>query len=131
MRDLTEEIAAQMEIGAEFSDGFVSFKSGDIYRIHDFDPNPGSSAMVESGLLRMIPVITSQELYIWMVEFTKEVHSDSVREKLESALKGVSAVWKFNNVLYHSPEWAERWDYFKRAKLLQSAQEWMESLTAR
>ena len=127
MSTLVETVASQMEIGAEFSDGYVGLGTGMVCRLHEFDESSDLRRLAESGRLRMIPAITSQDLYLWMVDFSRTVQDPAVRREIEAALAGISAVWKFRNALYHRPDLSDRWENFKRKKLLDLAVTWLSS----
>ena len=124
---LPQIVAGQMEIGAEFSDGYVSLGTGAVCRLHEFDENSPERHLAQAGLLRMIPTITSQDPFLWMLDFTGEVEDALWRKELETSLGGISAVWKFRNVLYHNPALSGRWEGFKRERLLALAQDWLDS----
>ena len=126
--NLLQAIASQMEIGAEFSDAYIGFNSGLICRIHEFDEASEYRRLAESGHLSLIPPITSQDLYLWMVEFAETVMEPAHRRRLDASLKGISAVWKFRNVLYHNPALSDLWEKFKNQKLLGLAQDWIDSV---
>ncbi len=128
---LIETIANQMEIGAEFSDGFVNLKSGMVCRIHEFDDSSEYQRLVKAGALQMIPTITSQDLYLWMVDFTCTMEDGALKRQMETALEGISSVWKFRNILYHNDAVSKRWRGFKREKLLSSAQDWVDYISRR
>src|SRR5437588_550688 len=101
MPQLAQAIASQMEIGAEFSDAYIHFGSDMICRIHEFDEASEYRRLAESGKLRLIPPITSQDLYLWMEEFAASLPESAQKERLLHSLRGISAVWKFRNILYH------------------------------
>ena len=120
-------IASQMEIGAEFSDAYLSSKTGFMCRIHEFDEGSDLRRQAEAGHLSLVPPITSQDLYLWMVEFAGGVADAQKRGKLEHSLTGISAVWKFRNALYHDGPISRDWERFKSGKLLAQAKDWLES----
>ena len=117
-----------MAIAAEFSDGFLNLKSGDICRMHEFEPGSEYLPLIQSGQLQLIPTITSQDLYLWMKEFASTVPNPILRQDLNIALEKIGAVWKFRNILYHEPELERKWEFFQKKKLLAIATEWIESL---
>ena len=119
-----------MEIAAEFTDGFLCPKNGTIHRVHEFELESESCKLIQAGRLQLIPTITSQDLYLLMVDFASTVENPKLQEKLENALKGISAVWKFRNALYHQTELSKQWEEFKKEKLLKQAKDWLETLGA-
>ena len=118
-----------MEIGAEFSDAFLGSGTELILRIQEHDDDAENQRLIQAGRLRMIPPITSQDLYLWMVEFSATVPDRALCVRLEEALDGLGAVWRFRNVLYHVPEWFDRWEDFKNARLLAAAADWLDSVS--
>lgn len=122
---LERDIADQMVIAAEFSDAYVDPSSGLICRIHESDQNSEYQTLVYSGELQLVPTITSQDMYLWMVEFASSVQDRAIRGRLETALRGIGAVWRFGNVLYHQPELSKHWEKYKNKKLLTIAREWL------
>lgn len=127
-RSILETVAAQMEIGAELSFGYLNFSTGTVRRVTEFDADSEYRRLMDSGFRYMIPNITSQDLYLWMVEFAEGVEDPSLRQELRTSLQGVSAVWKFRNVLYHREEASRDWERFKHGKLLAEAGSWIEYL---
>ncbi len=125
---LVETIAGQMEIAAEFSHGYFCAANNSIFRYHELASDPECENLIQLGLLQFIPSITSQDLYLWMIEFSVTIHDPFLRKQLETSLKGISATWKFKNVLYHNCELQEQWDRFKINKLQNLALDWLESL---
>ena len=127
-RSLVEQIASHMEVGAELSFAYLSQKSGSIVRVHEFDHDSVYDWLSRSGHLDLIPNLPSQDLYLWMVDFTEREDAGPLKAKLEKALTGVSAVWKFRNVLYHEDDACLRWEKFKRRKLVETAKTWFEAV---
>ena len=127
-RSLVEQIASHMEVGAELSFAYLSQKSGSIVRVHEFDHDSVYEWLSHSGHLDMIPNLPSQDLYLWMVDFTEKEEDGPLKKKLLNSLTGVSAVWKFRNVLYHEDAAFLRWEKFKRRKLLETAQAWFQAV---
>ncbi len=123
---LVDLVAQQMEISAEFSDGFLS-PAGVLFRLHEFNLDPATEILIRAGELKMIPAITSQDLYLWMIEFLAFVKNPLWREELQNALNGISAVWKFRNVLYKNDALSQEWEKFKFAHLCALAQDWLNS----
>lgn len=121
------EIAEQMAIAAEFSDGFLHVKSGTIYRLHEFEPHSEFLPLIQAGELHLIPTITSQDLYLWMEEFITTVSDAELQNELNNALGKIGGVWKFRNILYHAPEMERRWELFQKKKLLSQSLEWLGS----
>ena len=106
LSSLVEQVASHMEVGAELF--FYEW-------------------LARSGHAQMIPTLPSQDLFLWMVDFTENEAVGPLKEKLTRALSGVSAVWKFRNVLYHEDAANARWERFKRQKLLNEATRWLET----
>lgn len=124
-----QEIAEQMAIAAEFSDGFLHFQSGNIFRLHEFEPHSELLPLIQQGELHLIPTITSQDLYLWMKEFAETVSDPLLQAELNVALEKIGGVWKFRNILYHAPEIEQKWELFQKQKLLTHALEWLSSIT--
>ncbi len=122
---MLELVANQMEISAEFSDGFLCRNTGTVVRVHDLAPDPVCDHLIRSGRMELIPTITSQDLYLMMGEFTSSLKNSEVKNQLKSSLKGISAVWKFRNVLYHQPDLSEQWERFKNNRLRSLAEDWL------
>ena len=127
---MIEIIASQMEVGAELSHAYISLATGDTCRVHEFDHDSVYRQLSGPGRMEMIPNLPSQDLYLWMAEFTQGLPNDAVRNRLVQALSEVSAVWKFRNILYHDDALSRKWEKFKRQKLLETAISWMEALKA-
>ncbi len=123
---LVEEIASQMEVGAEMTYAYMTLPSGEIQRVHEFDADSAHRKLADQGA-EIIPNLPSQDLYLWMVEFAAGT-PESVRPKLQEALSGVAAVWKFRNIMYHNDALSLEWDEFKRRKLLETAQDWFRQI---
>ena len=116
-----------MEVGAELSFAYLSRSDEHIVRVHEFDHDSVYEWLSRSGHVEMIPSLPSQDLYLWMVGFTEREVRGELQKKLFNALSGVSAVWKFRNILYHEDETARRWENFKRQKLVEAARAWFEA----
>jgi hypothetical protein len=127
-QSLVEQIASHMEVGAELSFAYLSPSAGSLVRVHEFDHDAVYEWLSRSGHLEMVPTLPSQDLYLWMVDFAKNEIQGGLQHKLLNALSGVSAVWKFRNVLYHEDEAALQWEKFKRQKLMETARVWFESV---
>jgi len=125
---LVEQVASHMEVGAELSFAYLSPSAGSIVRVHEFDHDSVYEWLSRSGHLEMIPNLPSQDLYLWMVDFTENETRGTLQKKLLRSLTGVSAVWKFRNVLYHEDDAALRWERFKRKKLVETARAWFEAV---
>ena len=59
---MVEVIAAQMEVGAELSHAYLSFSTGRVRRVHEFDHDSVYRNLSESGFKEMIPNLPSQDL---------------------------------------------------------------------
>ncbi len=127
-KSVIENVASHMEVGAELSFAYLSLEAGSIVRVHEFDHDSIYEWLARSGHVKMIPTLPSQDLFLWMVEFAENEPAGHLRKKLLAALSGVSAVWKFRNVLYHEDDANARWEKFKRAKLVEAAASWMEAV---
>ena len=128
MNSIVEQVASHMEVGAELSFAYLSPSAGSIVRVHEFDHDSVYEWLSRSGHLEMIPNLPSQDLYLWMVDFTEREVGGDLQKKLFNALSGVSAVWKFRNVLYHEDDAAGKWEKFKRKKLVETARAWFETV---
>jgi len=116
-----------MEVGAELSFAYLSREAGSIVRVNEFDPDSIYEWLARTGHVQMIPTLPSQDIYLWMVEFAENEPAGRLREMLLTSLSGVSAVWKFRNVLYHEDAANARWEKLKRAKLVEAALNWMDA----
>ncbi len=123
---LEQEVAEQLDLGAELSDAFLNPETGEIVRIHEWSAkDEWNRPKAES--LRLIPTVPSQETYLWMVEFTDTVKDLVLADRLKVSLKEIGAYWKFKNILYHAPAEELQWNNFNRGKLIAAAQEWLRS----
>jgi hypothetical protein len=96
--------------------------------VHEFEPHCEYHEWIQKGIVKMVPTITSQDLYLWMEEFTPWVEDPQIQRDLKQALQQISAVWKFRNVLYQHSAIANQWHQFKKTKLLALAHDWLDSL---
>lgn len=127
LKSQEKEIANQMNLGAEFSNAYFNPETGEICRIHEF--SEGDFPVAQHFI--MLPTVTSQDTYLWMVDFTDSVQDPYLRKQLKTALQGIGSFWKFRNVLYHQPEEMQRWQKFNQEKLLAFAREWLQDIEKR
>ena len=130
-QSLEKAIAEQMNLGVEFSNAFLHPQSGQIYRVHDFNLENSDEDVLLIQKCVMLPSVSSQDTYLWMIDFAATVHSAAVRQKLDLALKQIGAIWKFRNVLYHHPQEAQAWENFNKNNLRQLAREWLLEIVSK
>ena len=127
MNNNIDQLSEHLDVGTELSDGFLDPETGEIFRITEFNRDEDDLARIGMRQLILLPNISSQDTYLWMVDFAEDVQDAVLREKMRVALKGVGAVWKFRNILYHHPTESQAWDAFRKRKLVEIAKEWLAS----
>ncbi len=123
-----DELVMQMEISAEFTCAFLNIQNNKICRMNELVPDAELSRLIRSGSLHLVPSLSSQDWYLWMVDFAGTVTDPFLRAELDAALNGISAIWRFRNILYRETELSLQWETFKNSRLRGLATEWLDSL---
>jgi len=75
-----------------------------------------------------IPKIESRESYKIMQEFAETIKNESMRKKVEEALKAEKPFSKFNEIVLKHPQERKRWLEFRKEKIIEIAKKWLDKI---
>ena len=75
-----------------------------------------------------IPEKPTYESYNMMVDFAEGVEDELLREKLNIALDGKGAFWRFKRVIGDYPDYKKKWYVFKEKAMKEEIIEWLSSI---
>ena len=75
-----------------------------------------------------VPEAFGNPEYKWMAEFTRQIRSFRLKQKLIVALRGRGAAQRFREILKSAPDDARKWSDFDRQRWEERIQQWLESL---
>jgi hypothetical protein len=74
-----------------------------------------------------IPEAFGQPEHGWMAQFSLEVKSMRLRQKIKQALRGRGACKRFQEILSEHPEEKKKWDAFRSRCWKEKIQSWLEN----